>query len=150
MKKVRITLLSVLFLFFAGNIFAGGSNYIKLQQTLKGYYSDMSSDVQKAETPAEKREIIASSLNKVKDVLNTAESMAAKTDADRNFINNYRNDIDEKLAELEGTDGYEKVSDANLNDFANYVQQDMEQADKYVTLSLTTILLIVIIIILLA
>ena len=150
MKKVRIMLLSILFLFFAGSTFAAGSNYVKLQQTLKGYFNDMSGNVQKAETPAEKREILSSSLNKVKDVLNTAENLAAKTDADREFINNYRNDINDKLAELNGTDGYEKVSDSNLNDFANYVQQDMEQADRYITLSLTTILLIIIIIILLA
>ena len=48
-----------------------------------------------------------------------------------------------------GSNGYERVSDAQLNAFSDYVVQNMEQADKTITISLVTALLIVIIIILL-
>ncbi len=48
-----------------------------------------------------------------------------------------------------GSNGYERVADAQLNAFSDYVVQDMEQADKSITISLVAALLIVIIIILL-
>ncbi|MCB0287262.1 MAG: hypothetical protein KDE57_11445, partial [Calditrichaeota bacterium] len=57
--------------------------------------------------------------------------------------------LQDKQDELMGNNGYERVSDAQLNAFSDYVVQDMEQADKTISISLVSALLIVIIIILL-
>lgn len=70
-------------------------------------------------------------------------------ETDKEALAGFKNDLIEKKNELNGQDGFAKVPDNRLNDFAQYVQQDMEQADRVVTISLTTALLIVIILLLL-
>jgi hypothetical protein len=57
--------------------------------------------------------------------------------------------VQDKQDELAGINGYEKVSDSQLNNFSNYVVQSMEQADTTITISLVAALLIVILIVLL-
>jgi hypothetical protein len=47
-----------------------------------------------------------------------------------------------------GSNGYDRVADAQLNAFSDYVVQDMEQAERQITISLVSALLIVIILIL--
>ena len=53
-----------------------------------------------------------------------------------------------KQNELTGINGYERVSDEQLNNFSNYVLQDMEQADQMVTISLVALLLIILLVVL--
>jgi len=150
MKKAGIFLTTLaLFLFFA-NINGAENEGEKLKTKFKEYFNEMSVEVKNAETPEAKREIISSSLTKMINALDKAESIAARTDEDRAFIAGLISGAEEKLNELNGLDGYQKVQDQNLNDFADYVQQDIEQADKYITISLTTLLLVAIIILLLA
>ena len=54
----------------------------------------------------------------------------------------------EKQEELAGINGYVRVPDAQLNAFSQYVVQDMEQADQFITISVVTLLLIIILIVL--
>ena len=150
MKKVSIFFSTVLLFLFFSNINAEGQEYLKLQTKFKNYFNEMNLEVKNAESPAEKRDIISSSLNRMNNVLDKAEQIAAKTAEDKAFLAQMKSEINDKLAELNGENGYEKVADADLNNFANYVQQNMEQADKYVTISLTTLLLVVIVILLVA
>jgi hypothetical protein len=56
--------------------------------------------------------------------------------------------IAERQNELNGLNGYEKVPDSQLNQFASFTLQDIEQADAVLTISLTTLLLIIILAIL--
>ena len=68
---------------------------------------------------------------------------------DREGIDQFKATLKENQDELAGSNGFERVPDAQLNAFSDYVVQNMEQADKTITISLVTALLIVIIIILL-
>ena len=69
---------------------------------------------------------------------------------DRAGIDRFKATLQEKQDELAGLKGFERVPDAQLNAFSDYVVQDMEQAaDRTITISLVTALLIVILIILL-
>ena len=68
---------------------------------------------------------------------------------DRAGIDQFKATLKENQDELAGSNGFERVPDAQLNAFSDYVVQNMEQADKTITISLVTALLIVIIIILL-
>jgi hypothetical protein len=56
--------------------------------------------------------------------------------------------LQEKSDELAGANGFDRVPDNQLNAFATYIVQDMEQADKTISISLVAALLIIIIIIL--
>jgi hypothetical protein len=70
------------------------------------------------------------------------------TDNDRADLAHLKAIVQDKQDELAGINGYEKVSDSQLNNFSNYVVQSMEQADTTITISLVAALLIVILIVL--
>ena len=72
------------------------------------------------------------------------------SESDRAGIDRTRASLKEKKDELAGTNGFTRVPDARLNAFSDYVVQDMEQADRTITIGVVTALLIVIIIILIA
>ena len=74
--------------------------------------------------------------------------MISKNDVDG--IDRLKATLQEKQDELAGSNGYARVPDEQLNSFAEYVVQDMEQADQVITISLVTLLLIVILIVLIA
>jgi hypothetical protein len=57
--------------------------------------------------------------------------------------------LQEKQSELAGSNGYTRVPDAQLNAFSDYIVQDLEQADQFVTISLVTLILIIILVVLL-
>lgn len=120
-----------------------------LQNKIKVYFNDMNAKVKSANNPQEKREIMNKSFSKITDALAKMESLSGFSKNDKTFINSFKNDISEKYAELNGLKGNEKVADKDLNNFADYTQQSMEVADKYVTISITTLLLVAILLILL-
>lgn len=68
---------------------------------------------------------------------------------DQQGIADIQKNITSKMDELNGRKGYDQVADAQLDDFANFMQNDFEQANSTVTLSVTTALLIILILILL-
>jgi hypothetical protein len=77
------------------------------------------------------------------------ENVKTLSSADQTALNKLKNNITQKRNELNGLNGYKRVQNNQLNNFANFVQQDLEQADRTITISLTVLLLIVIILILL-
>jgi hypothetical protein len=106
--------------------------------------------VKEAETPKKKRAFLNSSLNKFLTSFERVENMNVLSETDQAALNSLKNNITEKKNELNGLNGFNRIPDNQLNNFANFVQQDLEQADSTVTLSVTVLLLIVIVIILLA
>lgn len=114
---------------------------------IKTYINNMVQKVEKAEEPEQKRAILNESFDKMVKAFDRVESMSRIPEKDKEGIALMRTNILEKQQELNGEEGYKKVADRQLNNFANYVQQDMEQANT-ITLSVTTILLIIIIILL--
>ena len=137
---------ALLILAFVAPSFAG--NGTKLENKLKEYFKDTAQQVHNAESSVEKREILDTSLNKLTQTLDTVEQTANLSAADANAVKQLKSRVVEKSNELNGRDGFERVSDAQLDGFADYVQQDMEQADRVLTISVTTVLLIVIILLL--
>ncbi len=80
--------------------------------------------------------------------LDRVESSGLISKEDRAGIDCFKTKLNEKQDELLGRNGLERVSDAQLNAFSDFVVQDMEQADQTVTIGLVSVLLIIIIIIL--
>ncbi len=123
--------------------FAGGKDDIQK------YFNDTASKVKATTDPAEKRAILNKSLETMSKALDKVQSSPLISKEDRAGIDQFKAALHENQDELTGSNGYERVSDAQLNAFSEYVVQNMEQADRTITISLVTALLIVIIIILL-
>jgi hypothetical protein len=118
--------------------------------TIKNYFSNTASKVKATTEPAQKREILDKSFKTMLKALDRVESSGLISKEDRTGFDSFKTALQEKQNELLGHNGYERISDAQLNAFSDYVVQDMEQAAETVTISVVAALLIVIIIILIA
>ena len=145
---LRLVRLYVLLLFFIPMIVYSGPE--RVENTFKTYFYDLNAEVQKAQDPQTKREIMNASFEKFFSAIDRVEKMADLSPQDREGLERFRKQIQNKHDELNGLNGYQRVADQDLNQFARYVQQDMEQADRYITISLTTLLLVLLIVLLLA
>jgi len=135
-------------LFFAAvcTTTAQSSNAVDM---FKNHINKMVTKVEKAENPQDKRELLNTSFDKLLTSFDKVENMSMLSSSDLASLNKLKSNITEKKDELNGADGFKAVPDNQLNNFANYVQQDLEQANSTITISVTVLLLIIIIIILL-
>jgi len=115
---------------------------------LQKYFSNVASKVKASDNVSEKREILNESFQTMSKALDRVEGSGLISQNDRAGINRIRTSIQEKQDELTGVNGYERVTDAQLNAFSNYVVQDMEQADVVISVSLIALILIIILIVL--
>ena len=120
------------------------------QERVHNYLNDTSLKVKAATSPEQKREILSRNLGEMTRAIATVKGAPLTTEQDRTHLNRLQADLQEKSDELMGVNGFDRVPDDQLNAFSTYVVQDMEQADKTITVSLVVVLLIVIIIILIA
>jgi len=118
------------------------------QESVQKYFNDAACKVKATADPSQKREILNNELQNMSKALDKVRSSPLVSKTDRAAMDRFKTSLQEKQDELAGTNGYARVSDDQLNDFSDYVVQDMEQADKTITISVVTALLIVIIIIL--
>ena len=119
------------------------------RKKLKQHVRSMVQEVKAAPTAEQKRALLDEKLRGMIDALNHAESIADLSPSDQDGIDALRTRLQEKIDELHGQNGYEAVPASQLNSFADYVQQDFEQADRTLTISLTTALLVLILLVLL-
>lgn len=118
------------------------------QERVQGYFNDTVCKVKATDDPSQKREILNIELQRMSKALERVENSSLVSEADRENMGHFRTSIQEKTDELAGNNGYERVPDDQLDTFSDYVMQDMEQADKTITMGVVTALLIVILIIL--
>jgi hypothetical protein len=116
---------------------------------LQKYFNNVAVEVKAANDPVAKREILHSSLDKMSRALDMAEGSPLLPEEAQGSVSRFRATLQEKRDELDGRNGFVAVSDAQLDNFSDYVVQDMEQALETVHISLISLLLIVIIVILL-
>jgi hypothetical protein len=141
--KSQIAILSVFLLF----VFAIPSNAYGQGQFQK-YFSDAANKVKAAENPAEKRQILKESFQDMSKALDKIQTSGLISDNDRAVLLHLNVTLQDNQDELAGVNGFERVSDSQLNNFSNYVVQSMEQADTTITISLVAALLILIVLIL--
>ena len=115
---------------------------------IKTYLSDTACRAKATADPAAKREVISTSLQSVSQALTRVEALGLVTQDDRAGFDRFQTSLQAKQDELNGTNGYDRVADAQLNAFSDYVVQDMEQAAEELHISLVAALLIIIILIL--
>lgn len=147
----KTSLLSLLFcLLFASQYALAGNGPLDPETQFKKYVNDMVMQVEATDDPAQKRAIMNTSLERMTEAFRRVEQLERLSLEERQAVASLRASVEEKLDELNGRNGFTPVPDSNLNHFANYVQQDIEQAERKVTLSLTALLLIIIIVLLIA
>lgn len=147
MKTIYLVAVSV-FLTFAIQSTAMAQSF-NLTETFKKNFNETVQNVHKAEDTAEKRALLNASFNKMTTAIERIEAKVKLTEKESAQLLSYKNGLQEKRSELNGTDGFNRVPDAELNNFSDYSQQYMEQADRTITIGLTAALLIVLILILL-
>lgn len=121
----------------------------KAENKLKDYFSDVALRVKKEHDPAAKRKILNRSFENVFKAVDRIERMPAFTAVELQVVSEIRSRTQDKFAELNGLNNYQPVSDAQLNHFADYVVQDMEQARSVTIVTTTTVLLIILLVLLL-
>ncbi len=112
------------------------------------YFNDTALKVKATEDPVQKREILDKSLRNMSMVLDKVHGLPLGSKDDHVGLVWLITSLQERRDELAGKNGLERVSDAQLNDFSDYVVQDMQQAPNTITISVVTALLILIILIL--
>ena len=114
---------------------------------IQKYFSNVASKVKAADNATQKREILNESFQSMSKALDIVENSGLISQNDRVGINLFRTRLQDKQDELLGNNGYERVTDAQLNSFSNYVVQDMEQAEL-VSLALLVLIIVVIVLLL--
>lgn len=146
MKKFIFSVLALAFIGLISPIKA--QNTGDAETMFKKHINKMVESVEKVDAPDEKRVILNNSFDNLIGAIEKVESMGAVPETDKEGLKVFKADIQEKKNELNGVNGFSPVANNNLNNFANFVQQDLEQADT-VTIGVTTLLLIILILILL-
>lgn len=118
-------------------------------EQFKKYINKVVQKAEQADNADEKRAVLNNSFDKMIETATQVENMAFTGEQDRVAISKFKETIIEKKNELNGLDGFEKVKDNRLDDFSDYVQQDLEQAQTYITLSLGVAIIIALLLLLL-
>jgi len=124
--KATAALLPTLLLLLAVVPARAADPAVSTESRFQASINDMVQNVQAAQDPAAKREIIGNFLNRIDRGMGIARFAVSKND--RPALDAMRANIQSQYAELNGLKGSPKVADADLNHFAVYIQQDMEQA----------------------
>lgn len=148
MKQITTTTLFVAFFFFAATTatIAQNSQAVSL---FKDHINQMVHKVEQAEVPKKKREILNTTFDELLTAFDRVKSMKKLSKTNQAALHQLTLNIREKQNELNGLAGFKRVKANRLNDFAHFVQQDLEQADSTITISVTVLLLIIIILLLL-
>lgn len=147
MKTLQTLLVSILLMCaFQTSAYAQSTN---VSESLKKHFNQTVQDVQKAEHPDEKRAILNESFHKMIHVLERIESAASLTADEHAGLETYKLGLTEKLSELNGEDGFNEIVDEDLDDFSQFSQDFIEQANRTITIGATTALLVLIILLLL-
>lgn len=148
MRYLKVTTITAILLF--GVSVAGfAQNHQSLTEVLKTHMNETVQAVKETDKADEKRAILDESFDKMLTAIEKIEEKSQLTESEQEQLGTLKMNITEKSNQLNGLDGFDEIADEDLDEFSDYSQQDMEQANRTITISLTTALLIIIIILLL-
>ena len=119
-----------------------------ITETFKKHFNETVQEVHGTENADEKRAVLNESFNNMITAIDRIESLASLTEDESASLNSYKLGLTEKLNELNGLDGFDEVMDEDLDEFSGFSQDFIEQANRTVTIGVTTALLIVLILLL--
>ncbi|MAO64120.1 MAG: hypothetical protein CL666_03905 [Balneola sp.] len=147
MRTLNTLLASILFVCTIQTVsFAQSAN---VSESFKKHFNETVEEVQNTNNADEKRAILNRSFTKMITTLDRIESLASLTEDESAKLASYKSDLSEKISELNGLDGFDEIMDEDLDNFSDYSQDFIEQANRTITIGVTTALLILIILLLL-
>lgn len=146
MKSLKLLIYSFVLLFGLYTTVAAQSTHVT--ETFKKHFNATVEKVQAAENADDKRDILNDSFSRMLTAVERIESLEKLSREDLAKLDAFRRDIEDRKNELNGLRGFQRITDEDLDDFSSFSQQAIEQADRTVTISLTTVLLVIIILLL--
>jgi chromosome condensin MukBEF ATPase and DNA-binding subunit MukB len=146
MRTIRLAFTSLFILFAIQSVAVAQSTNIT--ETFKKHFNETVQQVQQTDNSDEKRMILNESFTKLIIAIERIESRANLSEDEIAQLQSYKLGITEKQNELNGLDGFDEVLDEDLDDFSNFSQDFVEQANRTITIGVTTLLLIIIILLL--
>jgi len=116
-------------------------------QPRQGILQQLELEVGQTTDPAEKRALLNNGFERFLKAMDRIQRVPFLSQQQRDGLARFDAAVQEKHDELNGAAGFTMVADADLDAFARYAVQDLEQAE-YVVISGVAILLIIIILIL--
>jgi hypothetical protein len=147
MKTLNTFLASILLVFAIQTVSFAQS--VNITETFKKHFNETVQAVQDTDNAEEKRAVLNESFYKMITAIDRIETLASLTDNERASLNSYKHGLTEKLSELNGLDGFEEIMDEDLDDFSNFSQDFIEQANRTITIGVGTAVLIALLLILL-
>ncbi|WP_322570433.1 hypothetical protein [Rhodohalobacter sp.] len=147
MRIFKLLITSIIMLFALQSMAVAQS--ADITETFKKHFNETVQQVHETDNAEEKRVILNESFSKMIHAIDRIESRANLSDEESELLSAFKKDISEKQNELNGLDGFDEVQDEDLDDFSNFSQDFMEQANSTITIGVTTALLILIILLLL-
>lgn len=99
-----------------------------LEERYHAALNEVAQEVKQAPDAAEKRRILSGFFQHMEEGLQKAETLSSLPEGDKQALHTVLGKYFAYQAELEGNGGYARVEDRDLDEFASYVRQDMEQA----------------------
>ncbi len=118
-------------------------------EALKKHLNSVVEQVKETPDTEQKRAVLNESLDEMMTAIERVNKKKSVSEDEKETLAEFKNLLSERKDELNGSGGYAKVPANQLNHYAQFIQQDVEQADSVLTISATTALLIVIILLLL-
>lgn len=147
MKTIKASILTIIFAFtIHSTAVAQADNF---QEVIKQHFNKTVQQVKNTDDADEKRAYLDDSFARMLSAIDRIEDVAGLSEEEAAQLLSFRENIEEKKSELNGLDGFDEIADEDLDDFSNYSQEMMEQANRTITISITTALLIVLILLLL-
>ncbi|MBN2731504.1 MAG: hypothetical protein JXR26_03645 [Balneolaceae bacterium] len=129
MKSIRVT--GIIFcIIFAGGVLQAEAQQTTSESLFKKYINHVVQKVKETNEPAQKRKLLNENFDKLISATEKAQRLNLGNDHKSALLQHFKQDLANKKNNLNGTNGFERVSANQLDLFADYVQQDFEQADE--------------------
>jgi hypothetical protein len=126
------------------------SQSVNITESFKMHFNETVKAVHETDNADDKRALLNESFIRMITTIDRIEALPSLTEDESALLASFKSDLMEKQSELNGLDGFGQIADSDLNDFSNYSQDMIEQANRTITIGVTTALLILIILLLVA
>jgi len=148
MKRFRVAVAVLVLVAIAAPLFADNAQ-TRLENRLKEYFNNLLLEVEQTRDPAEKRALLNESLERFLTAMDRLQKLPFLNQEQREALARFDAKVQEKHDELNGAAGFAAVANADLDDFAGYMVQDLEQAARsYIVLSTAAVIIIILLLIL--
>lgn len=149
MWKIKAVCIALFLVVLAQPLFALTDESV-LENRFKQYLNEVRVELKEIEDPVQKRHTLGRAIRMVIRSLERVEDMQSLTEQEQQQLTFLKQSFQDKYDELNGLNGFQKVADQDLDQFVDYVLQDLEQARDYITISVAAAIIIVLLIILIA